>query len=164
MKLLNYLLFFGSSSFFKSIKLLLYLKSKTKTDILFYYPSYLSQKSKLPTFLVPLITSVKKNNLSYLVIEEPNLNQKLSRSKEATPFDFLWLLIILLRKFHTGNNYNLIDIKITNLVGEIIYSNILNKFSGTYNQSIDLRIYSKGVYLFELNTENGSINKKLILQ
>jgi len=25
-------------------------------------------------------------------------------------------------------------------------------------------MYSKGVYLFELNTENGSINKKLILQ
>ena len=64
----------------------------------------------------------------------------------------------------SSNNINLIDIKITNLVGEIIYSNILNKFSGTYNQSIDLRMYSKGVYLFELNTENGSIYKKLILQ
>ena len=64
----------------------------------------------------------------------------------------------------SSTNINLIDIKITNLVGEIIYSNILNKFSGTYNQSIDLRMYSKGVYLFELNTENGSINKKLILQ
>jgi len=25
-------------------------------------------------------------------------------------------------------------------------------------------MYSKGVYLFELNTENGSIYKKLILQ
>tara|TARA_Y100000813_G_scaffold105504_1_gene75375 strand:- start:16703 stop:17869 length:1167 start_codon:yes stop_codon:yes gene_type:complete len=119
MKLLNYLLFFGTSSFFKSIKLLFYLKSKNKTDILFYYPSYLSQQSKIPTFLVPLITSVKKNNLSYLVIEEPNLTQKLPRSKEATPFDILWLLIILLRKFHSGNNYNLIDVKIGSFLSKI---------------------------------------------
>ena len=34
MKLLNYLLFFSSSSFFQSIKLLFYLNSKNKTDIL----------------------------------------------------------------------------------------------------------------------------------
>ena len=106
MKLLNYLLFFGTSSFFKSIKLLFYLKSKNKTDILFYYPSYLSQQSKIPTFLVPLITSVKKNNLSYLVIEEPNLFQRKPRAKTAEPFDFLWLLVIIFRKFYFINWVN----------------------------------------------------------
>ena len=122
MKLLNYLLFFGSSSFFQSIKLLFYLNSKNKTDILFYYPNYLSQQSKLPIFLSPLITSVKKSKLSFIVIEEPNLFQKIPRSKEATPFDFLWLLIIILRKFHRGNNYNLIDIKIGRILSKIFIS------------------------------------------
>ena len=123
MKLLNYLLFFSSSSFFQSIKLLFYLNSKNKTDILFYYPNYLSQQSKLPIFLAPLIASVKKRKLSFIVIEEPNLSQNIPRSKEATPFDFLWLLIIIFRKFHRGNNYNLIDIKIGRMLSKIFIFN-----------------------------------------
>ena len=82
MKLINYLLFFSSLSFFRSFKLIYYLNSKNKTDILFYYPQYLSHQSSLPKCIVPLIKSIKKNNLSYIVIEEPNLYQRKPRTKK----------------------------------------------------------------------------------
>jgi hypothetical protein len=37
-------------------------------------------------------------------------------------------------------------------------------FEGEYTHSFNLEQYSKGIYLLELNTDNGIVNKKLILQ
>ena len=64
----------------------------------------------------------------------------------------------------SSNNINNIEIKVTNLVGEIIFLDMLNEYSGSYKQVIDLESYSKGIYLFKLETDNGAIIKKLILQ
>ena len=51
-----------------------------------------------------------------------------------------------------------------NLIGEIIFSENLENFEGEYTHSFNLSEYSKGVYLLELDTDNGIVNKKLILQ
>ncbi|MEJ6749422.1 MAG: T9SS type A sorting domain-containing protein [Flavobacteriales bacterium] len=51
-----------------------------------------------------------------------------------------------------------------NLIGELIFTENLENFEGEYKHSFNLSEYSKGVYLLELETENGEINKKLILQ
>ena len=51
-----------------------------------------------------------------------------------------------------------------NTVGEDIVSEDLQKFVGEYVKSIDLNNYSKGIYFLEIETNNGVINKKLILQ
>ena len=62
------------------------------------------------------------------------------------------------------NNISNINIRITNLVGEIIFMDELNEYLGSYKQIIDLQSHSKGIYLFKLDTDNGTISKKLILQ
>ena len=41
---------------------------------------------------------------------------------------------------------------------------MLEKFEGEYTKSFNLSEYSKGVYLLELDTDYGLVNKKLILK
>ena len=57
-----------------------------------------------------------------------------------------------------------IDVRVVNLIGEIIFTENLENFEGEYTHSFNLSEYSKGIYFLELETENGKINKKLILQ
>ena len=57
-----------------------------------------------------------------------------------------------------------IEVRVVNLVGEIIFTETLENFEGEYTKSFNLSEYSKGVYLLELDTDNGIVNKKLILQ
>ena len=57
-----------------------------------------------------------------------------------------------------------IEVRLLNLVGEIIFTENLDEFQGKYTHSFYLENYSKGIYLLELDTDNGIVNKKLILQ
>ncbi|MBT3418326.1 MAG: T9SS type A sorting domain-containing protein, partial [Flavobacteriales bacterium] len=57
-----------------------------------------------------------------------------------------------------------IEIRIINSTGQIIEKNNLSDYKGEYTHSFNLSEYSKGIYFLELETENGKINKKLILQ
>lgn len=116
MKIYNYLRFFCSSSFYRSLSFLSYLKSNDKTDVFFYYPQHFSYQSKYPIFLSPLIESIENNGLCSIVIEEPNIDNKNKRSKDVIPFDFIWFLVIVFRKFYKGKNYNKIDVKIGKLL------------------------------------------------
>ena len=51
-----------------------------------------------------------------------------------------------------------------NVIGEVLLTEDLQQFAGEYVKSIDLNKYTKGVYLLEIETNQGIINKKLILQ
>ncbi len=64
----------------------------------------------------------------------------------------------------TSDNKQSIEVRVVNLVGEIIFTENLENFVGEYIHSFNLGDYSKGVYLLELDTDNGIVNKKLILQ
>ena len=57
-----------------------------------------------------------------------------------------------------------IEIELKNTIGEIIYFEDLGKFIGEYTQKFNLLNYSKGIYFLEITTNNGVVNKKLILQ
>tara|TARA_Y100001954_G_C15801283_1_gene600250 strand:+ start:1300 stop:1443 length:144 start_codon:yes stop_codon:yes gene_type:complete len=46
---------------------------------------------------------------------------------------------------------------------EIIVEDI-SQYVGEYTKSIDLNEYAKGIYFLEIETNNGIVNKKLILQ
>ena len=91
-------IFIGSFYFYRSLRFLFYLKSNDKTNVLVYYPQYFSYQSKFPLLISPLIKSLKKNDLTCVVIEEPNINYKKKRSKDVIPFDLIWFLVIVLRK------------------------------------------------------------------
>ena len=51
-----------------------------------------------------------------------------------------------------------------NVIGEVVYTENLVEFVGEYTKQVDLATYTKGVYFLEITTDNGVINKKLILQ
>jgi hypothetical protein len=58
------------------------------------------------------------------------------------------------------------DIKFSllNTIGEVIYLEALINYSGEFKRVINLDKYGKGVYLLEIQTTEGIIIKKLILQ
>jgi hypothetical protein len=57
-----------------------------------------------------------------------------------------------------------LDVRVINVVGEVVYTENLDQFIGEYTKAIDLATYTKGVYFLEITTNNGVVNKKLILQ
>ena len=55
-------------------------------------------------------------------------------------------------------------VRILNVVGEEIIKEDLEQFIGEYTKQINLQDNAKGIYFLEIETSNGLINKKLILQ
>jgi hypothetical protein len=64
----------------------------------------------------------------------------------------------------TSENIQDLKIRILNLIGEELISDNLEQFIGEYTKQIDLTNNAKGIYFLEIETEDGMINKKLILQ
>jgi len=73
---------------------------------------------------------------------------------------------------NSGANFSLnaseyqqnLKVRILNVIGEVIASEDLQQFIGEYTKQIDLTNNAKGIYFLEIETDNGVINKKLILQ
>jgi len=55
-------------------------------------------------------------------------------------------------------------VRILNLIGEELESDNLEQFIGEYTKQINLSDKAKGIYFLEIETNDGIINKKLILQ
>ena len=55
-------------------------------------------------------------------------------------------------------------VRILNIIGEELVSKKLEQFIGEYTKQIDLTNNTKGIYLLEIENNEGVINKKLILQ
>jgi len=64
----------------------------------------------------------------------------------------------------TSEDVQDLEVRVINVVGEVVYTENLQQFVGEYTKSIDLESYTKGVYFLEITTNNGVVNKKLILQ
>jgi len=57
-----------------------------------------------------------------------------------------------------------LEVRVINVVGKVVYTENLEQFIGEYTKQIDLTNNAKGIYFLEVTTNNGVINKKLILQ
>ena len=55
-------------------------------------------------------------------------------------------------------------VRVLNVVGEEIVKEELQKYIGEYTKQINLEDNAKGIYFLEIETNNGIINKKLVLQ
>ena len=55
-------------------------------------------------------------------------------------------------------------VRILNIIGEELVSENLEQFIGEYTKQIDLTNNAKGIYFLEITTNNGVVNRKLILQ
>ena len=65
--------------------------------------------------------------------------------------------------FKTEEKQNL-KVRLVNVIGEQLVSEDLQQFIGTYTKQLDLTNKAKGIYFLEIETDDGVINKKLILQ
>ena len=57
-----------------------------------------------------------------------------------------------------------LSVRVVNMLGEVIYTEGLEKFVGEYTKQINLKGYTKGVYFLEIVTNQGVVNKKIVLQ
>ena len=57
-----------------------------------------------------------------------------------------------------------LEVRVVNVVGEAVYTENIEQFVGEYTKRISLKDYAKGIYFLEIETSDGLINKKLILQ
>ena len=64
----------------------------------------------------------------------------------------------------SSNTIQNLDVRVINVVGEVIVSEELDQFLGEYSKQINLEKNAKGIYFLEIETNDGVINKKLILQ
>jgi hypothetical protein len=64
----------------------------------------------------------------------------------------------------TSDDVQNLEVRVLNIVGEVVYTENLEQFVGEYTKAIDLAAYTKGVYFLEITTNDGVVNKKLILQ
>jgi hypothetical protein len=58
-----------------------------------------------------------------------------------------------------SDNYS---VKITNTLGQVVYQELLNNFSGTYSKQMDISSYGKGVYLMVISNGKNEEVKKVI--
>jgi plastocyanin len=57
-----------------------------------------------------------------------------------------------------------LKIRIVNLLGEAVFVDEKEKFIGQYSKAFNLNTYSKGIYMLEIEMDDGVVNKKLVLQ
>ena len=57
-----------------------------------------------------------------------------------------------------------LKVRIMNVIGEELINDNLEQFIGEYTKQVYLAAYTKGVYFLEITTNDGVVNKKLILQ
>jgi len=83
-------------SFFYFLKLLFI---KSKVDVVFYYPQHFNREKKGENlFFEPLYKACRNKNVSYLVFEEVDSKSDKPRNKNTIPFDFMFYIILILRK------------------------------------------------------------------
>ena len=130
--------------FFHIIKSLFFFLStiliKRKYDVVFYYPQHFNRGKKNENqFFKRLLLACDSNNISYIVFEEPDFTIKSNRNRnsKATPFDFIYLLVILLRKlFSSEMTTQLKDQKIGGFIAKVFFRQLHFKNYITLSQSM----------------------------
>ena len=59
----------------------------------------------------------------------------------------------------TSEDVQNLEVRIINVIGEVVYTENLIEFVGEYTKQVNLITYTKGVYFLEITTDNGVINK-----
>jgi len=64
----------------------------------------------------------------------------------------------------TSEDVQDLRVRVINVIGEELINENLQQFIGEYTKQINLEDNAKGIYFLEIETNDGVINKKLILQ
>ena len=106
--------------------------------IIFYAPHHFNRgKNAENLFLKDLLNVCQRANISFLYLEEPDIYSIQKRSKDAVPFDFIYYLIVFLRKF-MGSEMSYVDIdkKIGGFLRKIFFRRIMFDNYITMSQSM----------------------------
>ncbi len=57
-----------------------------------------------------------------------------------------------------------VEMRLVNVTGEAVYTSSFNNVSGQINKSIDVSGFAKGIYILNLSSSEGSVNKKVIIK
>ena len=111
---------------------------KKHYSIIFYAPHHFNRgKNSENIFFKNLLDSCKTHNLSFLFLEEPDVYSNQKRSNIAVPFDFIYYLIVFLRKFMNSDvSYIDNDKKIGAFIRKIFFKNITFDNYITLSQSM----------------------------
>jgi len=111
---------------------------KRRYDVFFYYPQHFNRgKNNENQFFKHLLRSCDSNNISYIVFEEPDFTIKSNRNSKATPFDFIYIVVILLRKlFSSELTTQLKDQKIGGFIAKVFFRQFHFKNYITISQSM----------------------------
>ena len=122
-------------SFFYFIKLAF---KKKHYCVVFYAPHHFNRGVNAENiFFKDLFNSCKMHDLSFLYLEEPDIYSNQKRSKTAIPFDFIYYLIIFLRKFmKSDTSYIDNDKRIGGFLKKIFLKNITFNNYITISQSM----------------------------
>ena len=60
----------------------------------------------------------------------------------------------------TSDEAQTINVKVVNVIGEVVYSESLEDFQGSYEKGIDLTQKAKGIYFLEITTTTSGIKKE----
>jgi len=63
-----------------------------------------------------------------------------------------------------ANKKQQVDVRVLNTMGQVMYSDTYREVSGNLKKQIDLSAYSKGIYLVQIVTPNGSMYRKVVIQ
>lgn len=114
-------------------------------DVVFVSSVFFNRGSSGENLLLkPMIDSCKKHNLSYVLFEDSDLKgifDNFSRSEQATPFDFMSLLQIILRKCYrfrkkeplTKEEFYQIELKISKILKFLFFNRFRSKIFITLN-------------------------------
>ena len=128
-------LYYFLYSFFYFIKLA-FIKKHYR--IIFYAPHHFNRgENSENIFLKDLLNVCEIHNLSFLYLEEPDFYSNQKRSNKAIPFDFIYYLIILLRKFMRSDMSHIVkDKKIGSFIRKIFFRNLTFDNYITISQSM----------------------------
>ena len=111
---------------------------KRRYDVVFYYPQHFNRgKYNENQFFKQLLLSCDNNNISYIIFEEPDFTIRNQRNNKVVPFDFLYLLIIFLRKLYGSKLTGLVkDQKIGSLIAKVFFKRFIFNHYITLSQSM----------------------------
>ncbi|MDC3390705.1 aryl-sulfate sulfotransferase [Flavobacteriales bacterium] len=65
--------------------------------------------------------------------------------------------------FNTNTKLD-VDLRVHNVLGKVFFSESLKDFNGDYYRSVDLSQYPNAIYILQLNTKDGMLKKKLVVE